>query len=417
MLVALTGIETPAFVIVKLIFALAACAALGMYARDLETRGVGRTAIVLAVALIASAMPIALRIYVLTYPLAIGFALALRCRDARRYLALPIALLWVNLHASFPLMFVICAAEFAGAVRERDRAHARALAAIAVAVVAIAAFANPFGLGLLAYAARGLAPTMLRVQHIDEWQPLDLFHEYPHGVDGVLIFCLAAIVAAPFMLRGRLADLILFAVTLALAFHAQRHTAYFYLLGTPPVLIALQRRLATFAGIARVDRFLETGRPGAAVAACLAVLVVALAPAIAVRANDASHDRLIVEAQPLIAALPRTTTIAHPRLVCSELRQCAQAMWLGDDGIPHMLDSRTDPFPANEWDDFMRLRMGEPGWQAVLERWNLTDVLVSDEVPLFENMRSLRTYRAIETTADGRVVLFELRPRSRDVAR
>lgn len=409
MLIAATGIETPAFVLVKLVFAVAACAALGMYAWDLERRGVGRTTIVLAVALIASAMPISLRIYVLTYPLAVGFAFAIRRRDAGRFIALGIALLWVNLHASFPLMFVICAAEIAEALRERDFGRVRVLAAIGLIIAAIAAFANPFGLGLLAYAARGLTSGSLHAQNIDEWQPLNLFNEYPHGVDGVLIFCLTAIVCVRFIVRARTADQILFVVTLAMALHAQRHTPYFYLLGTPIVLVELQRRLAASRALPNIDRFLTVGRPGIAALACVALVTVALSPTIAVRANDARHDRLIVEAQPLLTALPKITHIDHPRLVCSELRQCAQAMWLGGAGIPHMLDSRTDPFPPNEWSDFMRLRMGRPGWQEVLKRWNVTDVLVSDEVPLFKNMRSLPDYRPLERSPDGGVVVYERR--------
>jgi hypothetical protein len=407
MLIAATGIDTPAFVLVKLVFASAVCVALGMYAWDLERRGVGRTTIVLAVALIASAMPIALRIYVLTYPLALGFAFAIRRRDAGRFIALAIGLLWVNLHASFPLMFLICGAEFAGALRERDWGRIRFLATLSVAILAIAAFANPFGLGLLAYAARGITSGSLHAQNIDEWQPLNLFNEYPHGVDGVLVFCIVAMVCARFIVRARTADQILFLVTLALALHAQRHTPYFYLLGTPIVLVEVQRRLAAFRAFVQVDRFLTIGRPGIAALACIAAAAVALGPAIAVRANDARHDRLIVEAQPLIAALPKMTHVDHPRLVCSELRQCAQAMWLGGAGIPHMLDSRTDPFPPNEWSDFMRLRMGRPGWQAVLKRWDVTDVLVSDEVPLFKNMRSLPDYRMLEESPDGGVVMFE----------
>jgi hypothetical protein len=409
MLVALTGIETPAFVLVKLVFALAACAALSMYAWDLQRRSVGRTTIVLAVALIACAMPIALRVYVLTYPLALGFAFAVRRRDAGRFIALGIALLWVNLHASFPLMFVICAAEIASELRDRDFARVRTLAVLGAASAAIAALANPFGFGLLAYAARGAAPAALHVQNIDEWQPLNLFNEYPNGIDGVLIFCLLAIVCAPLIVRARLAEQILLVVTFALALHAQRHTPYFYLLGTPIVLVALQGRLAASQAWLRIDRFLAFGRAGIVAAAGAAVLAAMLGPAVAVRAGAGTHDRLIVESVPLMAALPHVTKISHPRIVCSELRQCAQAMWLGGTGIPHMLDSRTDPFPANEWSDFMRLRTGRPGWQDVLTRWNLTDVLVSNEVPLFANMTSLKTYRVIERSPDGRVAVFERR--------
>ena len=48
-LVAYTGIDTPNFTFVKLLFALAACGALGIYACDLERRGVGRSLIVLSV--------------------------------------------------------------------------------------------------------------------------------------------------------------------------------------------------------------------------------------------------------------------------------------------------------------------------------------------------------------------------------
>jgi hypothetical protein len=108
---------------------------------------------------------------------------------------------------------------------------------------------------------------------------LNLFNEYPHGVDGVLVFCIVAMVCARFIVRARTADQILFLVTLALALHAQRHTPYFYLLGTPIVLVEVQRRLAAFRAFVQVDRFLTIGRPGIAALACIAAAAVALGPA------------------------------------------------------------------------------------------------------------------------------------------
>ena len=81
-------------------------------------------------------------------------------------------------------------------------------------------------------------------------------------------------------------------------------------------------------------------------------------------------------------------------------------MWLRG-GIPHMLDSRSDPFPPQEWDDFMGLRSGKRGWEDILKKWNLTDVLCSDEVPLCANMRKLQTYHVLTSSPDGHVVIFE----------
>lgn len=416
-LIAFTGIDTPGFTFVKLLFALAACGALGIYVCDLERRGVSRSLIVLSVVLLASAMPIGLRAYVLSYPIAITVAILLRRRDNYRWFVLPLAFVWVNVHGSFPMALVLCAIAvieswFFGNSRDR-----RDLALIFLAVVGIVLFLNPFGWRLDEYALRSLVPTLHRAQYIDEWDPIDLFHEYPHGIDGVLVFLLLAIVAVRNFTVEMVGGWLIFGLTLALALHSVRHTPYFYLLGTPVILeiVAARWRLSKLGET--IDGWLK---PSIAVSlGVTAVISLALVGSeiIATLANNGEHDRLIIEAQPLIARLPEMTSQRHVRLVCTELRQCAQAMWLRG-GIPHMLDSRSDPFPPQEWDDFIVLRSGAPGWKRVLAKWNLTDVLCSDEVPLCAKMQKLRTYRVLTSSPDGRVVIFERVSRSanRDVA-
>ncbi len=405
-IVAATGIDTHSFTLVKLLYALAACGALGIYACDLERRGVARSLIVVSVILLASAMPIGLRAYVLSYPIAITFAILLQRRDAYRWFVLPLALVWVNVHGSFPMALALCAIAvveswFSGNSRDR-----RETASIFLAVVAIVLFLNPFGWRLDEYALRSLVPTLHRAQYIDEWVPLDLFHEYPHGVDGVLIFVVLAIVAARDFSVSMIRGWLIFGLTLALALHSVRHTPYFYLLGTPVVLEIVAARLRHSKLSGAIDGWL---RPSTALSVGLtAVISLTLVASgiISTRANGGEHDRLIVEAQPLVATLPTMTSQRHVRLVCTELRQCAQAMWLRG-GIPHMLDSRSDPFPLQEWDDFMALRSGSVGWERILRKWDLTDVLCSDEVPLCAKMRRLRTYHVLNASPDGRVVMFE----------
>jgi len=405
-LVAYTGIDTPNFTFVKLLFALAACGALGIYACDLERRGVGRSLIVLSVVLLASAMPIGLRAYVLSYPIAIAVAMLLKRHDNYRWFVLPLAFVWVNVHGSFLMAPVLCALAvfeswFSGTTRNR-----RDLLLIFLAVAGIVLFLNPFGWRLDEYALRSLVPTLLRVQYIDEWYPIDLLREYPHGVDGVLIFIVLAIFAARDFKMSMIGGWLLFALTLALALHSVRHTPYFYLLGTPVILKIVSTRWRQSKLGAAVDGWLK---PSIALSVSLTAtisLTLLASGIISTRANSAEHDRLIVEAQPIIAKLPDITSQRHVRLVCTELRQCAQAMWLRG-GIPHMLDSRSDPFPPQEWDDFMSLRSGKRGWEDILRKWNLTDVLCTDEVPLCANMRKLKTYHVLTSSPDGRVVMFE----------
>lgn len=405
-LVAFTGIDTPGFTFVKLLFAFAACGALGIYACDLERRGVGRSLIVLSVVLLASAMPIGLRAYVLSYPIAITVAILLRRHDNYRWFVLPLAFVWVNVHGSFFMALVLCAIAvfeswFSGNTRDR-----RDVSFIFLAVAGIVLFLNPFGWRLDEYALRSLVPTLHRAQYIDEWDPINLFHEYPHGIDGVLIFIFLAISAARDFKASMIGGWLLFVLTLALALHSVRHTPYFYLLGTPVILEIVSARWRQSKLGAAGDAWL---RPSGALSISLSVVLALTlfgSGIISTRANDADHDRLILAAQPIIAKLPDITFQRQIRLVCTELRQCAQAMWLRG-GIPHMLDSRSDPFPAQEWDDFIALRSGSPGWERILRKWDLTDVLCSDEVPLCANMRTLRTYHILTSSPDGRVVVFE----------
>jgi len=378
----------PAF---ALAVALCAVLALALLARRATAAGASPLATTLCVVFAGSAMldSFGVRAQVVGWPLLAIFTTLLE-RDASWLLCAGVALVWSNIHAGAVLAPLLAAAWSAG-VGVRDRGPSRdAVRASLVAVATLFAVAmNPFGFGLIAYAA-SLIRSPIK-DFIREWQPTSFADA--SFVWGALP--LLAGVAVWALFEGRRAPQRLCAVLVGLALlgAAARNIPIFALIVAPYAAL----------GFTRVLRRLESARgaprPLLAVAAAICVTLLAGVTEMRLwqRTNaPAGSAQLIAQ----LAALPGT----H-RLLCQDYAWCGVAV--GAPRIRVFLDGRADPYPLRVWDAAFRIAHGSAGWQAALQSYGVDAIVARRDTRLSTALRRAARWRTAGTS--GSYELFVLR--------
>jgi len=301
-----------------------------------------------------------------------------RTHPRRLWLVPVITIVWANLHGSFLLGPAVLSLAWLEDIHDGVRPRHRALGVALVA--AAAACLTPTGPAVYAYAV-SLSVNPVVTARITEWQPTSL-----RDVPGILFYLSVAAVLALLARRGRatpwptLAWLGLF---VAIGVYAQRGIAW-WPLGAVPVVAGL----LGFDGEGRsrpaVRPETATARRLNAVIAGALVLVAAVALPVW-RPVDPS------------TGVPAATLTDAPSGITGALRQLskpgdrvlnAQAWgsWF-EYVLPdrrYAIDSRIEFFPAEVWDDYLRVISGAEGWQERLASWAPAWVVVEGEDPALE---------------------------------
>ncbi len=301
----------------------------------------------------------ALRSQLLAVPLFLAASLVLdRWRDEPvRALGLAvIGVVWANVHGSFVLLPLLIALRLVDEVSEhRSR---RWLAASLVASL-VTPFATPWGAGTYRYVG-DLATSPIVRDVIDEWRPL-----WEHAPAGpvfavVVLALLVAVARQPRRLRpGQIASLVAFT---GLAAWSGRNLLWWSLV-VPPIA-------AMFAP--------QGGERREPSARATAVVAVALGSLVAV---GLMRVVTITPEASLLADAP--TGLAGALADATEPGDRVFASWSGgwyELVVPDVLqftDARVELFPDEVWGEYFTVVNAEPGWQGVLDRWEV-DVLVVD---------------------------------------
>ncbi len=341
-----------------------------------------------------------------------GWLVASRRRHPRRLWIVPLVVAgWANLHGSFFLGPTILG--LAWLEDRRGRAPGADRTLLVAVIAAAAAAVNPWGFGVWQYAV-GLSadPTIRRL--VTEWQvtsPVSfagaMFYLSVVGALGALIVVWRrrpVLVSWPALLwLGLLA---------AIGVYAERGVAW-WAIGAPPVIAAVLfgGGISSFGGAptgrdapqslppaARPER--RSTVNGAIALAIVAAGILALPFWRAVSPADGPT--------PLLADAPAEITRAlEARVTSADRVFVPQALgsWfeLALPGVPVFVDSRIELFPASVWDDYLAVSAGEPGWQAVLDRWGVTIVVVdpADQPALAAALRADPAWRLVYEGRDG----------------
>lgn len=267
--------------------------------------------------------------------------------------------LWANVHGTFALGFAFLALHVLG--RWLDGAPPwqgrEALLVKAAVLAGVVCMVNPYGPGLLLFPVELLSRGGI-LRQVIEWRSPDF--RSPQGLTYAV--WLAVFVSGLALGRNRASrrDLVVSVPFMLLALWAQRNIALAPLVGLP----VLARAVA--APVERPETGGRLGRPLMAVVLALGLL--ALADAVTV--GHYNLRRYPVEAMRVVDE----RGLLGRRMLTDD----AWAGWVILRYWPEQrvfIDDRYDMYPVALTEDFIRFSKGEPGWDRVLERYDIEVVV------------------------------------------
>jgi len=353
----------------------AACAVGALYfvVRRCELRGAAPRVTLMCTLLATFALmsSFGVRAQVVGWLFASATVFVLERRGRVVWLAIPLAAIWSNLHASAMLAPILCGAyALSRLIDDPDLRRTPWRDAPLVAGAAAAICVNPFGLALPLYAL-SLFTSPIR-KYIDEWGPTDLtVTSFALGALPLLAILLVCGVRS----SRRSFDVMLTTMFGWLMLTSARNIALFAIVLAPVAADTLCRRLRE----SNLERFLEpaptTRRFEARLFPAAMVVVAAVLPIqlFGLRAGLEPSDP-----RPALAALEHR---ARPhRLFCADFAVCSYALARSDIGV--FLDGRADPFPPPVWEDFGKIIRPAPEWRGRLDAYAVDAVLVEPDAPL-----------------------------------
>ena len=341
---------------VPLVCALAVGIALATVVLRCRRRGVSSTmtAAAVLVCALATIQSFGARAQVLGWAGVATVVLLLESEGPLAWAAVPVTVMWANLHASAFLAPAV-AMLFAFTALLRDRAWSPAVrraTGLALACGA-ATLATPLGFDLARYALALLASP---IRHsISEWGATST-SSYAF-VAGALPLLL---VLAAFGVRASLRDRLLAAAFTVLLFAAVRNVPVFALIAAPIALAALPRAAPRDRASMPVAAWVTV----AAVACCGAMM------------TAMSWQRVPPAGNALPAGTARALLAqAHvaPRVFCEDFAWCSLFL---NEPARFFMDGRCDPYPAPVWRDYREVIDGNTRWAAILDRERIDAVLV-----------------------------------------
>jgi hypothetical protein len=318
------------------------------------------------------------------FPLMLDLLLAARAGRYRLLLAVPpLVLLWTNLHGGYALGLALVGIFTLEALLTRRGGAAFAITAVTAFA---ASLVDPGSLGLGAAAAHATAP------------PRFIVEESPPDVTNPAGFVFAAFIIGTLALAlrggGTLLDLLLLAPLLWLGLSAQRHMPYFAFAAVPFIAAALPRAWPPLqAWLARRGPYpsVVVAGFGAGVAA-MALAGLAFVPS---APNERAYPTAALDAV-------RSTT----GVLLNEY-DWGGYLILRAPERPVFVDGRLFPFLPDVFADWREAVELGPRWKAVLDRYNVAQVLLRPDRALVSALRE-QGWRVV--TEDARAVLLE-RPR------
>jgi hypothetical protein len=369
----------------------AACAsaALGIVAVRAARAHAGTlaTALVVLPTGVALAASFGVRAQVVAWLLLVVFVWALE-REAGWLVCGAIVVMWANLHASAVAAPLLAGLWAVGVLWSERRANAKVgRSALCAVAASVAVGCNPFGFGLVAYAA-ALVHSPIK-EFIREWQP-------PALGDAALAFgALPLLVAAVLwaLLEGRRSrpGLLILGFATALLCTAARNAPVFALVAAPYAARGISLVLAR-CGVAS-----ERLRALPALGAATVVLALTVAGGIGLLRHPAPPQRAVE----LVALLERQP--GEHRLLCQDYAWCGAAV--GAPGIRVFLDGRADPYPVQTWRAAFRIARREPGWEQTLRTYAVDAVIARATTRLGIALRASPEWRTAGSAGVYRLLL------------
>lgn len=281
-----------------------------------------------------------------------------RAHPKRMWLAVPITILWANVHGTYFLALALIGLAWLEDVGARDRGAVR-LIGLGLAC-ALATMVNPFGLQIWSYVL-GLTSNEAVRGAITEWQPTSI-----DSYTGAAFLASVPVVAMLFArsrTRPRYPLMVALAVFLALGLMSVR--GVFWWAMAAPVLLA-----GTIGG----DTAESSSDPVNAVNSIIAGMLVVGVLAVFTRWVPFASpvpvpEHLLTEAPVGITEQLRTRLRSGERFFNAQ----GWGSWFEHalPGHPVAVDSRIEVIPADVWQRYDDVSNGRQGWQRILDEWNV----------------------------------------------
>lgn len=298
------------------------------------------------------------RALVFGWPLLAALLFCLALDDAWVMLAIPIAVLWANIHGSAMLAPVIAWLWAAGIVLEQRAWTPQLRRALLVAGgVTASIFMTPMSWRLPLLGATLMFSPIRTI--LAEWFPADI--TYAGMLFGVMPLLLAGCyfgIASP---NARRSDFFLFVLAAVLPLSAQRHLPVAALILAPIVAQRITEGMR--------ERRL---RRRAVLVSAVTLLALVLAGTKLVSPRSLLSTQYAAVPAGAIAALS-----ARPgthRLYCEREDWCSLALLTPN--VPEFFDGRDDGFPQSVWTDHHKIYYANPQWSSLLDRYRVDAVVV-----------------------------------------
>jgi hypothetical protein len=310
------------------------------------------------------------------------------------WLSVGLMALWPNLHGAFQtgllliglyllaVLLDMALEIWKGACRpaeawRRERRPVLTLAACLLLGV-LALGLNPHGFALIGYAGKTLSIGVLR-DFIQEWQSPD-FHD-PRSQLFVLMLMLLLAAFAATDRRPATREVLLVTTFAAMAFFAWRNVALFAVVAAPVLSRHAASALGRLPPLSRRSRDLppELARR---LNLGLAVGWALVAGILLVRFLQPERlERSALQAMPA-AAVRSIQQEELPGPLFNSYNWGAYVLWSMYPDYRSFVDGRTDLFDDSILQEYLQAWRGAPGWEALLDDWQIQTVLVEPLAPL-----------------------------------
>ncbi len=334
------------------------------------------------------------------------------------WLAPPLMLLWVNLHAGYAVGIALIGLFMLGDALDvafgfgepnlSDKsARAERFRALAVVIVACAAVVmlNPYGTAMYAYPLETLRSRAMQ-SYIGEWASPD-FHQLRYAPALAMILATLVLPAlSPRRLRPR--ELLLLSVTTYAALRSVRHIPIYALIAIPILSATVQAWIEERAH-ARSDKTTQTPTTTAK-AAFNAILLTGFLIFLLVRVGYVTHHQSEMEAKEFPAAAVAFIA-AHrpPAPMLNHYNWGGYFIWQLYPDYRVYIDGRADLYGDAFMNDFAAVYyLKGDAWQRTFAKWGIQTVVLPPDAPLVTALRALPSWETIYS--DKQAVVLTRKP-------
>jgi hypothetical protein len=302
-------------------------------------------------------------------------------RARNRWWILPVVVLWANVHASVVLAPIAALAVAAGEWFAHRSFNTKVRGTlVAAASIALATLATPHGTRLWSYAFNLAVASNPTREHLDAWRALAF--DAPGALASVLPGLLLLIVFGIQRRRRYASEILIGALCLALTFMHARYSM-FLAAGWAPMIARTLDRQTPFAASTQP-------RPRISSLAILPIIILSLLTAI---------PKFSTPLEPAGPWQSAASIITDHNLHGNTYAPYTWAAYLHWRKLPVrlLIDAHGDPYPKDIWNDHLSLEKAAPNWREVLTRRQIQTIVIPEDSPLSEALKSDPTWQKVET--------------------